>query len=69
MTDAHYTDDLVLFANTPAEVESRLHSLKKAAGGIGLYVTANKTEFMYFKHERSFYTLSGKPLEFVDQFT
>ena len=42
-------DDLTLLANTPAQTKSLLHSLQQAAGGIGLYVNANKTEFMYFK--------------------
>ena len=39
------TDDLVFLPNT----ESLLHSLEQAAGDIGLYVNANKTEFMYLK--------------------
>ena len=32
MTDANYTDDLVLLTNTPAQAEFLLHSLKQAAG-------------------------------------
>ena len=48
MTDADYTDDLVLLANTPAQTESRLYNLEQAAGSIGLYLNANKKkEFMY----------------------
>ena len=49
ITDADYTDDLVLFTNTAAQAKSQLHSPKQATGGIGLYVNANKTEFMCFK--------------------
>ena len=41
-TEVNYADDLVLFANTPAHAKSLLHSLEQAAGGIGLYVNANK---------------------------
>ena len=41
-----------------------LHSLKQAAGGIGLNLNANKTEFMCFKQEGAISTL-----KFVDQFT
>ena len=44
ITDADYADNIALLANTPAQAESLLHSLKRAAGGIGLYVTTNKTE-------------------------
>ena len=31
--DADYEDDLVLLANTPAQVKSLLHSLEQVAGG------------------------------------
>ena len=44
MVDADYADDLVLLVNTSVQAESLLHSLEQA-GGIGLYVKANKTEF------------------------
>ena len=37
----HYADDLVFLANTTAQVESLLHSLEKAVGGIGLYVNSD----------------------------
>ena len=48
ITDADYADDIVLQANTSAQAESQLHSLERAAGGIGLHVNANKTEYMGF---------------------
>ena len=64
MTAADYADDLVLLANTPDQTKSLLHSLKQAAGGIGLNLNANKTEFMCFKQEGAISTL-----KFVDQFT
>ena len=41
ITDADYTDDRALLANTPAQVESLLHSLEQAAGSICLYVNAD----------------------------
>ena len=37
-------DDLALLANTPNQAETLLHSLERAAAGIGLHVNANKTE-------------------------
>ena len=34
ITDADYTDNIALLAKTPAQAESLLHSLEKAASGI-----------------------------------
>ena len=48
ITDADYADDIALLANTPAQAETRLHSLGRAAASIGLYVNADKTEYMCF---------------------
>ena len=68
MTDADYADHLELLSNTPVQSNSLQYSLEQAAGETGLYMNANKTEFMYFKQGASS-TLYGKPLKFVDQFT
>ena len=38
--------ELQLLANTPAQAETPLHSLERAAAGIGLHVSAHKTEYM-----------------------
>ena len=46
------------------KAECLLHRLEQAAGGIGLYVNANKTEYMSFK-QKKIYNLSGKPLRLV----
>ena len=40
ITDADYADDLALLANTPNQAETLLHSLERAAAGIGLHVNA-----------------------------
>ena len=37
ITDADYADDIVILANTPNQAETLLHSLERAAAGIGLY--------------------------------
>ena len=50
ITDADYTDDIALLANTPAQAKTLLHSLEQAAAGIGLYVNADKMECMCFNH-------------------
>ena len=46
ITDADYADNITLLTNTPAKAETLLHSLERAAGGIGLYVKADKREYM-----------------------
>ena len=66
--DAHYANDLVLFANTPAQAESYCTLQEQTGGGIGLHVNTNKTEYMCFKWE-AISTLSGWPLKLVDKFT
>ena len=48
ITDAEYADDIELLANAPALTETLLHSLERAAAGIGLHVNAHKTEYMCF---------------------
>ncbi len=48
-TDADYTNDLALLANTPSQAKSQLHNLEQAAGVIGFHVNANKTECICFK--------------------
>ena len=52
ITDADYADDIALLANTSALAKTLLHSLERAAGGIGLHVNTAKTEYMYFKSKR-----------------
>ena len=69
--DADYTDEIALVANTLGQAESLLHRLEKAAGGIGIHVNADKTEYMCFNQNRKgeISTLKGGSLELVDKFT
>ena len=53
MTAADYVDNLILLVHTLAQAESLLDILYQAAGSIGLYVNANKTEYMYFKQKEA----------------
>ena len=46
ITAKDYTDDVELLANAPTQAETQLHSLERAAAGIGLHVNAHKTECM-----------------------
>ena len=55
--------------NTPAQVESLLHSLERAAGGIGLHVNADKTAHMCFNQRGDISTLKGVPLKLMNKFT
>ena len=44
ITDADYADDIAILANTHAQAETLLHSLERAAAGIGFHVNAHKTK-------------------------
>ena len=69
ITDADYADDIALLANTPNQAETLLHSLERAAEGIGLHVNAHRTEFMSFNQKDDISTLDGTSLKLVDKFT
>ena len=61
--------DIAILANTPNQAETLLHSLERAAAGIGLYVNAHKTEYMCYNQTGDISTLEGTPLKLVDKFT
>ena len=44
ITDTDYANDIALLANTPAQAKTLLHSLERAAAGIGLHVNTDKME-------------------------
>ena len=69
ITDADYADDIAILANTPNRAETLLHSLERAAAGIGLHVNAHKTEYMCFNQAGDTSTLDGTSLKLVDKFT
>ena len=50
MTDADYTDDLALLANTPGKAKTLLYSLEQAAKSISLNMKTNKTGSMCLKY-------------------
>ena len=45
-----------------------MQSLEQAAGGVGLYVNANKTEYMCFNQKGDISTLNGGSIKLVDSF-
>ena len=69
ITDADYADDIALLVNAPNQAETLLHSLERAAAGIGLHVNAHKTEFMCFNQKGDISKLDGTSLKLVDKFT
>ena len=46
-TDANYSDDLELLANTPAQAEFLLHNMEQVARGNGPYMNSDKRKFMF----------------------
>ena len=69
ITDADYADDIALQANAPAQAETLLHCLERAAAGIDLHVNAYKTEYMCFNQTGDIFTPNGSALKLVDKFT
>ena len=67
ITDADYADDIALLANTPAQAETQLHNLERAAAGI--YDNADKTKYMCYHQRDDSSTLNGSSLKLVDKFT
>ena len=69
ISDADYANDIALLANAPAQVETLLLSLERAAEGIGLHVNEHKTEYMCFNQRGNISTENGGSLKLVDKFT
>ena len=69
ITDADYTDDIAILANTPKQAETQLHSLEQAVAGIGLHANAHKTEYICVNQTGDISTLDGSSLKLVDKFT
>ena len=68
ITDADYADDIALLANAPAQAETQLHSLERAAAGIDLHVNAHKMKYMCFNQTGDISTLNGSSLKLVNKF-
>ena len=69
ITNDDYADDIAILANPPNQAETLLHSLERAAAGIGLHVNAHKTVYMCFNQTGNISTLDGNSLKLVDKFT
>ena len=69
ITDDYNVHDRAILANTPAQAETLLHSLERAAACIGFHVNAHKTEYMCFNQTGKISTLGSRFLKLVDKFT
>ena len=69
ITNANYADDIALLANTHNQAETLLHSLERAAAGIGLHANAHKTEYMCYNQTGDIFKRDGTSLKLVDKFT
>ena len=69
ITDPDYADNIAILANAPAQAEILLHSLERAAAGIGPNVNAHKTEYMCFNQTGDISTQNDSSLKLVDKFT
>ena len=68
ITDADYTNDIAILANTPNQAKTLLHSLEQAAKDIGFHVNAHKMEYMCFNQTGNIFTLDGSSLKLIDKF-
>ena len=60
---------MAFLANTPTQAGTQLHSLERAADGVGLHVNADKTEYLYFNQRGDISTPKCGPMKLVDKFT
>ena len=67
--DADSADDLAILANALPQAETLLHSLERAAAGIGLYVNAHRIVYMCFNQTSDISTLGCSSLKLTDKFT
>ena len=63
ITDADYANDIVFLANSPTQAETLLHSLERAAAGVGLHVNEHKTEYTCFNQRSDIFTLNSRYLK------
>ena len=69
ITNADYKDDIAPLVNAPAQTETQLHSLERAAASIGLHANAHETEYICFNQRGDISTLNGSSLKLVGKFT
>ena len=70
ITDADYADDLAVLADILKDATFLLHSIERTAKEIGLYLNADKTEFICFNQDASerMKSLDGEKIKQVEDF-
>ena len=70
ITNADYADDLAVLADVLKDATFLLHSIERTAKEIGLYLNADKTEFICFNEDASegMRSLNGEKIKQVDDF-
>ena len=70
ITDADYADDLAVLADVLKDATFLLHSIERTAKEIGLYLNANKTEFICFNQDASqgMKSLNGEKIKQMEDF-
>ena len=66
ITDADDSDNRALPENTPAQAETLLYCLEKAADGTGLHVNTDKTEYMCFNQNHPWNLWTNSPTSGVE---
>ena len=69
ITEADNADDIAPQTNKPSQGKTLLHSLERAATGIGLLDNTDKMDYMCFSQRGDISTLKGGHLKFMDKFT
>ena len=59
ITDADYADDIALLENAPAQAETQLHSLERAAASIGFHVNVHKNTCALIKQVTSSHSVAA----------
>ena len=67
--DADYADNIVLLANTPAQVKSLLHSLERVTTDIGFKVNVHRRNTRALNQRGDISTRTDGPLKLVKKFT
>ena len=68
ITDEDYADDRALLTSRPTHAESLSHSLERVAGGVGLHINSDKTEYKSFNQRGNISTLKGGSLKLGKKF-
>ena len=69
ITDTDNADHIARLVNSHTQADFLPHSLEQAAGGIGIHINTDKTEYMCFNQRGNISTRKGGPQKLVDEFT